>query len=136
MKKNKLLIIIFIIFVFLLFEGNVFADTALDICNDNDFLLSMRLIGYFIFVVKILVPLLIMIFATIEFGKAITAGKDDGINKAATHFFKKCLIGISIFFIPTFLSFVFSLIDGFSDNKSGYEKCTTCVTNPGDCEVK
>jgi surface polysaccharide O-acyltransferase-like enzyme len=91
-----------------------------------------QVVGKILFIFKIVIPLLIIIFGMIDLGKAVVASKDDEIKKAAKQLLMRILAGIIIFFIPVIVSFAFTLADGF-DSEGDYSTCEACITNPNGC---
>ena len=70
-----------------------------------------QFVGYGLFALKILVPLIIIIFGIVDFAKAIASSDDKAIKKSSLSLFKRLIVGICIFFIPTIVKVVFDLID-------------------------
>lgn len=105
-----------------------------DFCGDSNVLKAAKFAGYILFVVKILVPLSLIIFGSIDFIKAMVASDPNKIKDSGISLAKRTLAGIIIFFIPTIISLVLSLITTFNnDVKTDYNKCYKCISNPGDC---
>lgn len=95
-----------------------------------------QLVGKILFVFKIVIPILVLIFGMIDLGKAVVASKDDEIKKAAKSLGFRAVAGVIIFFIPTLVGFIFTLAGpAFSDVESDYEICSTCITSPGSCNT-
>ena len=94
-----------------------------------------QLVGRILFMFKIVIPILILIFGMIDLGKAVVASKDDEIKKAAKSLGMRALAGVLIFFVPTLVGFVFTLVDSFGDVESDYDICATCITSPGSCST-
>ncbi len=90
------------------------------------------IIGYAILILKILVPIIIIVLGIIEFGKAAITSDDKAMNKGLHSLIKKIVIGVAIFFIPTIIQFVFSLIGGFNTLESDYMNCVNCLTSPNN----
>jgi hypothetical protein len=90
------------------------------------------LVGKILWIFKIVIPILVIIFGMVDLGKAVVASKDDEIKKAAKSLMFRALAGILIFFIPTIVAFCFSLADGF-DAKGDYAICEQCITKPNAC---
>ncbi len=88
-------------------------------------------VGKILGVFKIVIPLLIIIFGCIDLGKAVVASKDDEIKKAMKQLAMRAIAGIAIWFVPTLVGLVFSLVDATSD--ADYEQCATCVSKSGNC---
>ncbi len=89
-----------------------------------------QLIGYFLFVLKVVVPLIIIILGVIDLVKALTSSKDDEVNNAAKMLAIRAVIGISIFFIPSIISLIFSFIKSASPYVSAAEACQSCLLKP------
>lgn len=90
------------------------------------------LVGKILGIFKIVIPILVIIFGMIDFGKAVIASKDDEIKKATKSLLMRAIAGIIIFFIPNLVGFVFTLADGF-DADGDYATCSTCITSSGNC---
>ena len=92
-------------------------------------------IGHLIRLAKILIPIIVIIFGTLDFFKAVTGAKDDEIKKAAKSLLFRALSGVCIFFLPAVIDFIFSLVDGWSNSEyeSGYQDCFKCVWDVGSC---
>ena len=93
-----------------------------------------QIIGWVLWVFKIVIPIIIIIFGMLDLGKAVVASKDDEIKKSVKTLVIRAISGIIIFFIPTLVGVIFNIVDGFSEVKGEYEVCATCLTHPSDCE--
>ena len=95
------------------------------------------LFGKFFFILKILIPLLIIGFAIFELSKSVMGSDSSKIKKSAGVLGKKLIAGIIIFFIPTLVKVAFDLVAGFNDEiKKDYGNCFTCLTDPyGNCDT-
>lgn len=93
-------------------------------------------IGWVFFILKIVVPIILIVMGSIDLAKAVAASKDDEIKKAVASLVKRAVLGILIFFIPTILSFVVELIGGddiYDENSGTFGRCTYCMLNPSEC---
>lgn len=93
-------------------------------------------IGWVFFILKIVVPIILIVMGSIDLAKAVAASKDDEIKKAVGSLVKRAVLGVLIFFIPTILSFVVELIGGddiYDENSGTFGRCTYCMLNPGEC---
>lgn len=98
-------------------------------CKDT--LLIWQFIGYIMMVFKIVIPLLLLILGMVDLGKAVVASDDKAIKGATKQLAMRAIAAIIIFFIPTLISFVFSIVSGFNGViKENYEVCTECVVSP------
>lgn len=92
-------------------------------------------LGWIIYALKILIPIILIVLGTIDFGKAIIASKDDEIKKSAKTLFMRVIAGIIIFFIPTIVNLIITLIGGENVyNGTNFGPCTKCILNPFECD--
>lgn len=68
--------------------------------------------------VKISIPVLLIGFGTMDFAKAIFAGKEDEMKKAQDKFMKRIAIGIGVFLVPTILKLILTVANGIWSNIS------------------
>lgn len=94
----------------------------------------LQFLGNIVFIIKIVIPIVIIIFGILDFFKAITGAKDDEIKKSARSFAFRCAAGIIIFFIPTIVSLVFSLISSFADVRGDFDACQKCIFRVSECK--
>ena len=93
-----------------------------------------QIIGYVLLAFKIVIPIIIIIFGAIDLGKAVVASKDDEIKKSVKALAIRAVAGIVIFFVPTLVGLVFSMVGSYNEDvKSEYNVCKTCITKPGSC---
>lgn len=138
MKKKHLYILLFILGLFIFLNPVMAASTSIDDpCGENGVKLALRIVGYAIFAVKIIVPIVLIIYGTIDVSKAVTNGADS-LQKNLVQFAKRCIAAILVFMAPGIINGIFNLIiDGYEDSTgSEYKMCFTCLFNPNDCEVK
>lgn len=90
-----------------------------------------QMIGKFLFILKILVPIVIIVLGTIDFGKAVLSNDDKAIMNSSKKLLTRIVIGIAIFFVPLIINLVFNMIGSFSEEmKNDYTNCVTCLTDP------
>lgn len=118
-------------------------DLDLDnFCKEN-VLRVFTTIGWVFFILKILIPLILIVFGVIDISKAVLSSKDDEIKKSAKTLVMRIIAGIIIFFIPSVLNFVVNLIGDratgvYDENHGTFKDCTSCMLSPGQdyCGVK
>ena len=93
----------------------------------------LRLLGYFLLLLRLAVPLIIIAKGTFLFYNAVTKDSGDQLSKSAKEFGIKVAIGITIFFIPTLISAALGLYYDFAKVESEYRTCSTCLLKPGEC---
>ncbi len=109
--------------------SNIFMNAGF--CSDAYDILYF--VGTVFFIFKIVVPILLIVWGSIDLGKAVVAQKEDEIKNATQIFVKRAISGIVIFFIPTIVGLVFGLIGDFQDGtemKEEYDICASCIRNP------
>ncbi|MEG1505875.1 MAG: hypothetical protein RR478_00080 [Bacilli bacterium] len=96
-----------------------------------------QFVGMILLVFKIVIPIILIVLGMIDLGKAVISSDDKSISKAAKALAMRILAGMLIFFIPSIISFVFTLVSAFNnDVKADFEVCKTCITDPKGCSVK
>ena len=124
---------------FVLASVNNLNIEEINICSsENTTLKVFQVIGYILFILKILVPIIIIVLGVIEFGKAALSGDEKANTTSFKTLMMRIITGLTIFFIPTILDFALSLVQGTKDAASKYEGCTTCMLDPfsEDCKPK
>ena len=125
------------------FSGNICEGDNCDIsfggfCNEPNVARTFKFLGLGFFVLKILVPAIIIIMGIVNLFKIITSGKEDEAKKYAKIVVRNVVIGIVIFLAPTLINFLYDTVKAaasISDNNSA-EKCVDCILDPLNCEVK
>ncbi len=69
------------------------------------------LIHYIYLGIKIVVPILLVIFAMLDLGKAITAKKEDDIKKHQGNCIKRIVTGVLVFLIAIAVEFLLGFIE-------------------------
>lgn len=92
----------------------------------------LQFVGYILTVFKIAIPLLIIAYGMFDFGKAVTASKDDEIKKSAKALGMRAVAGVIIFFIPTLVLWLFSAIGDYKNTKDSVDfgTCQNCILTP------
>ena len=100
-----------------------------------------QLVGIIVNVFKIAIPVIIILMAMVDLGKAVMAGKEDDIKNAQKMLIKRLIYGILIFFVVTLVQTVFGLVGAdLTDKKDAKGKvitidnaiCWKCATKPND----
>lgn len=85
--------------------------------------------GYILFVLKILIPLIIIVLGIIDYAKAMTSNDDASLKKTTKSLALRFISGVVIFFIPTLVHVIFDII-GNVVNLDGIDACQTCLLTP------
>lgn len=119
--------------------GNSNTTTNIDLehfCQGN-VLNVFKGVGWLFFTVKIIVPILLVIFGCVDFAKAVVISKDDEIKKAIKSLVIRSIAGIIIFFVPSGINFIVQVIGGEDVYRgSEFGACTECILDPGSSSCK
>jgi len=114
-------------------ESNIIdAYVGENICAEESVQRVLKLVGYIVIIIKVLVPLILIVMGTIDLFKA-TVGKDSkDLTKNLKTLMMRVALGVFIFFIPNLVNWTF---DMFNENLGGdtANACVTCVLDPGNC---
>lgn len=90
-------------------DGNLQCNDLFGDETDPDSLHSI--INMVMTYVRIIVPILIILLGTIDFAKAVIAGKEDTMKKAQADFVMRVLIGVAVFFVPLLVNVIMDLAE-------------------------
>ena len=88
-----------------------------------------RLVGYFLMVFKIAIPIILIVLGMIDLGKAVVSSDDKAISKSVKSLAMRIGAAVCIFFVPTVVSFVIGVVDTSVIDDSAI--CRSCISNPG-----
>ena len=95
-----------------------------------------QLVGFVVYILKIVIPLILIILGMLDLGKAVVSSDEKAINKAVGTLIKRFIAAVVVFFIPTIVNGLFAvigIIGGTSEND--YNDCVECLTAPyGECD--
>lgn len=134
MKKIKTFLVLIILFV-ILNCSIIFAKTITNInpCEFSAVLRLLKVLGIFIVIIKILIPLILIIMCIKDCIQPIMSGKQEDLAGLVPKFFKRIMAGIAIFFIPTIVNYFTNNLVTFDD--SAYKECTVCLLEPNSCTI-
>lgn len=86
-------------------------------------------LGWFVFIMKIVVPLALIIMGMLDLGKAVIASEEKAINKSINTLLHRFIAAIVLFFIPSIVLALFNALTGFgaTKNNENYRKCIRCL---------
>lgn len=88
-------------------------------------------------IIKIMTPIIIIVFGMIDLFKAVTKQKEDEMKKAQMLFVKRLISGLLVFFVIAIIQFAFSTLGKAAGNNS-FMECISCfvngVTEQGVCK--
>lgn len=95
----------------------------------------LKIVGIVLWIFKVAIPLIIVIFGMVDLGKAAAASKDDEIKKALKQLGYRLAAGILIFFIPSIIMWIFGLVTEYNNimDETQFDVCKTCILEPSNC---
>ena len=116
---------------------NTTANAAVDmytgnICEMTGTLKALTIIRKIIHLLKVAVPLALIIFASIELGKAVVSDDSDSVSKSLKVLIRKIIMGIVIFFVPVLVDSVMSLVTNYDKNNASFTNCMVCFFGDDD----
>lgn len=88
-----------------------------------------KFIGEIIYIIRIVIPVLIILLGTLDLGKAVLAGEDKKIKEAQKSFIRRLIYGVAIFFIFVIVEVIFGLL-GVETKEGDSKICWDCATRP------
>jgi len=83
---------------------------------------------------KIGVPVLLIVFGMLDFGKAVMAQKEDEIKKSQMLFVKRLLSAALVFFVFIIVEVIFNLVANDDPDKTTVWNCVNCFIN-NECDA-
>lgn len=135
MKKNVLLSALVLVTLFTVI-GNVNAEgiTACNSIISDSVIIDQKIpdaVSLIIKIIRIAVPVLLVIFGSIDLLKGVMAGKEDEMKKGQQLFIKRLIAGALVFFVFIIVQFVISLVADSTENLN-IMKCAKCFINGGE----
>ncbi len=85
----------------------------------------LDVVHYIILIIQIVIPILLVIFGSIDFLKAVVAQKDDEIKKGQQTFIKRIIAAVIVFFVVAIVRLVVSFAAD-KDDKDTILDCFNC----------
>ena len=125
---KKISYLLFVFVAMFMIMSPVFAD--MEACNtiggssidiDSKIADSVHII---VLILQIAVPVLLVIFGSIDFVKAVTSGKEDEIKKGQQTFIKRLIAAAFVFFVIAIVKLIVSFASG--DESPNILNCVDC----------
>lgn len=102
-------------------------------CHDEHILKGFRIVAVLILIIKILAPLFIIITGMVSLFKSTVDQDDSAINVAIKTLLIKFAVGVTIFFIPTIIGAILTVVNGYDTTKTKFSDCGKCLTSIKQC---
>lgn len=129
----------------MLISTPVFAESTkgnpqTDFCTNPRIKTMFKIGGTFIYIMKVLIPVVIIVLGSVDLFKAFLSGDEKDVSTATQSLIKRFVIGIVIFFVPTVIKTIFNIVDGSKEDKtSGWifdSECYNCLFDPyASCNI-
>ena len=138
MEKIKNVCLILVL-AFVLFVPSAMAADIYS-CNAalGDVLIDEKIpntVSTIITVIKIVVPILLVIFGMMDLFKGIVAQKEDEIKKGQQMFIKRLIAGALVFFVITIVQMLISFVAEKGSSRDNMMSCVNCFIK-GDCTYR
>lgn len=80
-----------------------------------------------VMLIKIIVPILLIVFGMLDLAKAVIASKEDEIKKAQMTFVKRLIAAVIVFFVVSLVQIVVRFVSGNDENS--IMGCFNCFVN-------
>ncbi len=98
-----------------------------EVC-DGDILRALKIVAEAVNIIKVLIPVVIILTGISSLVKAVMAD-EAAIKKSINSLIVKFFVGAAIFFIPTIINALYTMIDKNGLFKSKYSVCFKCAFN-------
>ena len=114
-------------------ENPVKDDGTFEFCDSKGVLTTFNIVHKILTIARIIVPLIIIIMASIAFFKAVVSNDEKALSKAVKDTIFSLIISLIIFLIP---SIVYSIVDLAKGDDDSFKKCQICFTGKdGNCDT-
>ena len=134
--KRKYKILLFIILISIFIGINIVeAETTgtLNFCKYAGTRRALKIVGIIFYIVKVVVPLILMGMCIYDFFKPMLSGKSDDLMLSAKTIIRRFITAVVVFLIPSFIHEITYLI--VDENTSDFVKCEKCIYTPNSCKV-
>lgn len=95
-------------------------------CSDASLDPIFNLIGIIIWLIKIAVPIMLIIWGMLDLGKAVIASKEDEIKSAQKLLIKRAIAAVLVFFVVTIVTVLLSIVAGTSADDNAENNWKDC----------
>ena len=86
----------------------------------------VRMLRKILSIVQIFIPILLILFGTIDLGKAVIASDEKEIKGAQSKLIKRCIYAVAIFFVVMLVTVVMNIVASSGEksaNTNGWKTC-------------
>ena len=100
-------------------------------CKTVGVLKTLKITHTIVDILKVISPIIIIIMASIKFGKAAINGDNDATKDASKYLVKKLILAVAIFLVPTMINLIVDIVyesPSVDDKSVKFGYCTVCLT--------
>ena len=110
-----------------------------DICSSGNtgIMKAIKIVGNVVSICTWIVPMLIIVFGMIDFGKAVISSDDKAMNKATKSLITRIIIGVVVGLLPTTILAILGLLENLGAEdvfNNSFGACTKCILDVSKCE--
>ena len=112
-----------------MFLVDTFNQSELYKCGNLDFSFAGTfpyLVSTAVLIIKIVVPILLIVFGMLDLGKAVVASKEDEIKKGQQLFVKRVISAVIVFFVIQIVQLIIGFVSGSDESVAN---CFNCFVN-------
>ena len=98
-------------------------STGSDLCYELQPVL--RVVGIVVFIIKIVVPILLIVVGMVDLMKAVGEKDENKIKDAQNGLIKRAIAAVLVFLVSTLVGVIMGLVGG-----DDYKACMDCVNHP------
>jgi len=87
------------------------------------------LLGLAVNMIRIIIPLVLIVIGMIDLGKAVVQSDEKAVSKAVGALTKRFIGALVMFFVPTIISALFSVLTTIKLTSGDANVCMQCLTN-------
>lgn len=91
---------------------------------------ALRIVGIVIWLIKVIVPIILIVIGMIDLMKAVTEKSEDKIKEAQQKLIKRAIAAVLVFLVISLVSAVMKIVGDES-----YTECMDCITSPWSCNA-
>ncbi len=92
----------------------------------DKFSLLFTIAGYAVFIIKVIVPIILIITGMLTLAKAVTTGDEKKTKEAQGILIKKVVYAVSVFLVIQIVGIIMGLVS----SSQAYKTCGKCVFSP------
>ncbi len=75
-------------------------------------------------IVQIFIPILLIVFGTVDLGKAVISSDEKEVKQAQSRLIKRCIYAVAIFLVVTLVTVIMNIVAvGVSDGTGSWSEC-------------